>query len=472
MIDPSHPPARVKEYLSATKPTALIQIGAAGELNPQIEELLTGVSLRCRLTLPDLSRARQSRFLSRYPTEDPEVKVGPDDLAYVIFTSGSTGKPKAVMGRHGPLTHFSPWVKETFDLSENDRFSLLAGLSSNILQREVFTALFLGATLDIPEVDAIGSPGGLDEWMRQKKVSVVHLTPAMAQLIESSARQPIPSVRRVFFTGDLLKKQDVGRAQKLMPQAEIANFYNSSETQRGGSCIIFSDSSIADMKEVPPLGRGVKDVQLWVLNPGGQLAGVGELGEICVRSPHMARGYLGDEDLTKERFITNPFTGIEGDRVYRTGEQGRYLPNGDVEFVARGQDQVSIRGFRVALGEIEACLRTHPSVADAAIVACADGQDRLVGFLQTEKGALKSVDEIRAFLRTRLPDYMMPSAIVYVDSLPLAATGKIDRRALEVMAAELPEVSSPFVAAQTEAEKFMAALWAEIPGVLSDGCSD
>ena len=470
VIDPSHPPVRVQEYLSASDSKALIQIGAACEPNAEMATVLNYDSLRCRITLD----GETLHTLSQYPTDDPAVAVGPNHLAYVIFTSGSTGRPKGVLGRHGPLTHFVPWLKVTFGLSENERFSFLSGLATNKLQRELFTALTLGGTVCMPAPDDIGSFGRLDEWLRREAISVVHLTPAMAQLLEETATQPIPSVRHVFFGGDLLRLRDVNRVRRLMPIAEIANFYNSSETQRGGSCIIFSDSSIAGAKEVPPLGRGVKDVQLLVLNHGGQLAGVGELGEICVRSPHMARGYLGDEELTKERFITNPFTGIEGDRVYRTGEQGRYLPNGDVEFVARGQDQVSIRGFRVELGEIEAVLLKHPAVRETVLAAHerTPGNYTLVAYVIAARESSPTASDLRAFLKEQLPDYMIPAGFIFVESLPLTPTGKVDRQALPLPEAVRRELTSLFVAPRTALEKLLAASWIEILGVERVGAED
>jgi acyl-CoA synthetase (AMP-forming)/AMP-acid ligase II/acyl carrier protein len=366
------------------------------------------------------------------------------------------------MGRHGPLTHFLPWLAETFGLSENDHFSFLSSISTNKLQREIFTALSIGATLYIPSDDAIGSFGKLDEWLRTKEISVVHLTPAMAQLLDDTARESVPSVRRAFFGGDLLQMRDVDRVNKLMPQAEIANFYNSSETQRGGGYIVFSKQRMENEKDIPPLGRGIKDVQLLVLNQNGELAGVGELGEICVRSPHLARGYLGDEALTNERFITNPFTGVEGDRIYRTGELGRYLPDGNVEFVARAENQVSIRGFRVDLGEIESVLKNHDSISNAVVSLHENSSDRLIAHLVPNAGASISLDEIRVFLRARLPGYMIPAAFIICDSLPLTPTGKIDRRRLAAVDLDKLDQPSMFVAPRTPIEESLAEIWGKV----------
>jgi hypothetical protein len=251
-------------------------------------------------------------------------------------------------------------------------------------------------------------------------------------------------------------------------------FYGATETQRAvGHFIIPAQHDQPDgcsslsLRPVMPLGRGVPDVQLWVLNSSGQMAGVGELGEIYVRSPHLATGYLGDERLTRERFIVNPFTGISDDRVYRSGEQGRYLPGGDVDFVARAQDQVSIRGFRIELGEIESVLSRHSAVGEAVVAARADGagDNRLVGYVVAKPGAPATAGDLRAHLKERLPGYMIPSAFVFLPRLPLSANGKVDRGALpepETLRSTLPE---EFVAPCTPMEIIIAEAWKGVLGV-------
>lgn len=366
------------------------------------------------------------------------------------------------MGRHGPLTHFLPWLTETFGLADNDQFSFLSSLSTNKLQREIFTALALGATLHIPSDDAIGSFGTLDQWLRQKEISVIHLTPAMAQLLNDTAREAVPSVRKVFFGGDLLQMRDINLANNLMPRAEIVNFYNSSETQRGGGYFEFSKWHPGNQKDIPPLGQGVKDVQLLVLKETGALAGVNELGEICVRSPHLALGYMGDEALTKERFIINPYSGHICDRIYRTGELGRYLPDGNVEFVARGENQVSIRGYRVDMGEIESVLKSHANISNAVVSLHNGSSDRLIAYLVPKSEAIFSLDEIRVFLRARLPNYMIPAAFVIRDSLPLTATGKIDRRLLAAVNLDQIDEQSMLVSPRNPMEESLARIWGNV----------
>ncbi len=474
IIDPSHPAARVKEYLRATAPKIFIQVGGAREPNPEMRETLNGFSRDRRIALPRVVGTRALQFLSPYSTEDPAVNVSPDDLAYVIFTSGSTGKPKGVMGRHGPLTHFLPWLRDTFELSENDRFSQLAGLSSNILQREIFTAFSLGATLCIPSSDSVANLSGVDEWLRETKVSVVHLTPAMIQVLEASSPQTIPSVRRVFFAGDLLRMRDVDTARRLMPNADVVNFYNSSETQRAGGYKTFRREEATTYKDVPPLGGGIRDVQLLVLDRNRKLAGVGELGEIYVRSPHLARGYLGDDELTKDRFIANPFAGDNADRMYRTGEFGRFMPDGSVEFAARGQDQASIRGYRIELGEIETALSRHPGIHQATVAVREDsaGDNRLVGYVVTKSDGAATASDLRGYLKQTLPEYMIPATFIFLPQLPLSTNGKVDRRALPPPGNTRPDLPETFVAPRTPMEILIAKTWTDVLGLDRVGLYD
>lgn len=474
VIDPGHPAGRVKECLNALDAKALILIGNAGEPNGEMEKALKSVSQRCRITLPGLAVARASQFLSQYSTEDPAVTVTADDLVYVIFTSGSTGKPKGVMGRHGPLTHFLPWMAETFELSDQDSLSFLAGLATNKLQREVLTALTLGGTLCMPDPDDIGAFGRLDEWLRKESIRVVHLTPAMVELLDQTATQPIPSVRRVFFGGDLLRLRDVDCVRRLMPQAKIANLYNSSETQRGGGYIIFSDPAPQDAKEIPPLGRGVKDVQLLVLNSSLRLAGISEVGEIFVRSPHLAKGYLNDEQLTRERFIASPFTGRPGDRLYKTAELGRYLPDGTIQWAGRIDRQINIRGFRIEPGEVEVALNEHPAVQETVVMAREDipGETRLVAYIVASQEAAPTTHELRRFLQQNLPDYMIPSVFVFLEALPLTANGKIDPRALPAPERTQPSFQGTFVSPRTPLESLIAEVWKDVLGVDRVGVYD
>lgn len=474
IVDPSHPLPRVKEYLEAVRPMALIAL-PHGDLKPEeVEAVFSGISEDCRIHLPPQAAAGTCGLFQEDWQKDLKSPVAADDLVCVIFTSGSTGKPKGVLGRHGPLTHFLPWVSQTFEISDRDRFSALAGVSSNILQREIFTALSLGATLYIPGPGDLGAAGKLDSWLADNAITVAHLTPAMAQVLDESTRQSIATVRRVFFAGDLLKMRDIERIRKWMPAAKIINFYASSESQRASGYKIVSQDTDGRAKDTPSLGRGVQGVQLLVLNGRHQVAGVGELGEIWVRSPHLARGYLGDPVLTAERFITNPFTGDPRDRIFCTGEQGRFLPDGEVEFAGRAENQTSIRGFRIELGEVESAVARHPAVREAVVAALEDaaGDKRLIAYVVPKREPAPTTSDLRAILGQMLPDYMVPSAFVFLNQLPLTPNGKVARDQLPQLDQRRPQLQYKYAAPRNPAERLLAEIWEEILNLERVGIHD
>jgi len=392
VLDPAYPPGRLVDYLRIARPAALLRLSAAPEISDQVVSALAETT-RCTILLGrrDDAGSRDGGSnvadapagidsLGDVSPEAPLVEIGPDSLAYLSFTSGTTGTPKAVMGRHGSLTHFTPWLAETFELTRADRFSMLSGLAHDPLHRDVFTPLQLGAAIVAPEPDEVGAPGYLAQWMRESGLTVAHLTPAMGQLIADvpggvEAAAPVESLRRAFFVGDVLTRGDVDRLRRLAPNLTVINYYGSTETQRAVAYHVVRDGAGRE-REVIPLGRGIPGVQLLVRNAAGGLAGIGEVGEIWLRSPHVALGYLHDPELTARRFVRNPWTGDAHDLLYRTGDLGRYRPDGEVEPMGRADQQVKVRGFRVELGEIEARLARHPSVREAVVVARGEGAAR------------------------------------------------------------------------------------------------
>jgi amino acid adenylation domain-containing protein len=450
ILDPAYPPARLLDYLRIARPTAWVGVPGAPPPPPAVQEAVDALC-RCRIELP-----------AGLPEAGPPgVVVEPDDAACITFTSGSTGVPKGVVGRHGALTHFHPWLGERFGLGADDRFGMLSALAHDPLQRDVLTPLWFGARIAVPDPDAIGTPGYLAAWARRERVTVLNLTPAMLELLLDAAGQELPDLRLAFVVGDLLRKSDVERLQRLAPAVTCVNLYGATETQRALSWFEAPRPAGRLGKEVLLLGRGMEGCQLLVLDRAGRLAGVGELGEIHVRSRQLARGYLGDEELTAERFRPNPFIAVpeEGDRVYRTGDLGRYLPDGNVELAGRADFQVKLRGFRIELGEVEAALARFPGVRECVALVREDrpGERRLVAYL-VMTGEAPEAGDLRAFLGERLPDYMVPSVFVTLPALPLTRTGKMDRLALPAPAEPAGEDAAP----RNAVEEALATVWAEV----------
>ncbi|HWH80218.1 MAG TPA: AMP-binding protein, partial [Candidatus Binatus sp.] len=342
----------------------------------------------------------------------------------------STGQPKGVLCRYGPMSHFLPWQQNHFELTDSDHYSMLSGLGYNHLQREVFTALTSGATLHIPAPAQMKSPDELAAWLNQWRITILHLTPALGRLLVTAAAPPIVSLRRIFFGGDLLTRQDVATMRRLAPKAKIVSFYGATETQRAvGYYDLDAENKADDVPNlaVVPTGRGAPDVQLILLTNCGQLAGAGELGELYVRSPHLASGYLDDEALTTANFVVNPFTGNGRDRLYRTGELGRYRPDGNVEWVGRRDRRVNVRGFRVELSELESALSQHPALRAVAVVSESEKPDaRLIAYFVADGPSENLPARLREFLAGRLPHYMVPAEFIPLERMPLNPNGKID----------------------------------------------
>ncbi|HEY4591064.1 MAG TPA: AMP-binding protein, partial [Thermoanaerobaculia bacterium] len=386
----------------------------------------------------------------------PCAAVHPDAPAWIAFTSGSTGEPKGIVGSHRPLSHFLGWHERTFGLGEGDRFSLLSGLAHDPLLRDLFTPLWTGGELRVPAPERMGEPGWLAGWMAAEGVTVAHLTPAMARLLATGETAgPLAALRLVCSAGEALAGGDVERLRRLAPRAVLANFYGATETpQAMGWKIVEPGPAPARV----PLGRGIDGVDLLVLGPEGEPAGVGELGEICVRTPYLALGYLDDPAGTAERFTPAPIG-----RLYRTGDLGRYLSGGEVAWAGRADRQVKVRGFRVEPAEIEAALM-RAGAREAAVVVRSDRSDGSVGSSADHRlvayvtgGATAA--ELRQALRAQLPDYMMPALFVELPALPLTPNGKLDWRALPAPRREGAEIGA---APRNLLEEQLAGLWADL----------
>lgn len=536
VIDPAYPPSRQIIYLRVAQPRGLVVLSGAGKIAPSVREFLS-TELKIRVEVPALEISPTGQIFGgvndgidvlksqiRLAETDPNVILGPDSIGTLSFTSGSTGIPKGVRGRHYSLTHFFPWMGNRFLLTETSKFTMLSGIAHDPIQRDIFTPLFLGAELHVPTAEDIGTPGRLAEWMNDSNVTVTHLTPAMGQLLSAQATCQIPSLRNAFFVGDVLTKRDCLRLQALATNVQIINMYGTTETQRAVSYFAIPPLSVdatflATQKDIMPAGEGMIDVQLLVVNRSDRNVpcAVGEVGEIYVRSGGLAEGYL-DTEATAEKFVSNWFSpatlpwrdtilhppqGLAGpesrhwkgirDRMYRSGDLGRYLPDGRVECTGRADDQVKIRGFRIELGEIDTLMSQHPLVRENVTLVRRDKDEekilvsyfvplqgsKLDGFASElteddEKVDGKSpkyrrlIKDIREHLKKKLPSYSIPSLFVPLHRMPLNPNGKIDKPALpfpdtaqaHAAYSEPKKTVSGRTASPTE--QTMRAIWASI----------
>ncbi|MFG2638241.1 amino acid adenylation domain-containing protein [Streptomyces sp. NPDC048362] len=388
----------------------------------------------------------------------------PEDIAYLAFTSGTTGVPKGVVGAHGPLGRFVDWYIRTFEVSHTDRFALTSGLSHDPLLRDLFVPLALGARLHIPDAADLAAPEAYGAWLRRERVTVLHLTPPTARFLGGLADGCLPDLRYVFFGGDTLTGRETAIVRRLAPHARMVAFYGATETPQAPAWCPVGDTA---PDEAVPLGRGVDGTQLLVLR-GTEPAGVGEPGEIVVRSAHLAEGYLdGDPD---GRFAVDP-AGRPGVRLYRTGDLGRYRPDGTVVFAGRADRQVKVRGHRVDPAGVEHCLRDHPAVTDAVVAAVPDptGGMRLAAWATTRAPVPGA--ELRAHLAALLPAALVPAHVDVVDAIPLTANGKVDVARLHTLAAPATG-PGPARRPATGTERRVRDLWRELLGAADIGADD
>lgn len=478
ILDPAYPSARLAAALRTIRPTAFIDIAANGELPVELSAVLDEVGVDTRISLPSLTRHGELTDVAVLESGPLDVEIGPDDVACITFTSGSSGQAKAVLGRHGSLTHFLPWQSSHFAVGPNARFSMLSGLAHDPIQRDMFWPLWLGATIVVPDPDQMMTAGWIATWLRNEQVTVVHATPAMGQLMlepgpTRAGDRTLPDLELMLFIGDVLHRSTTDSVHDLAPDAQIVNLYGTTETQRASGYHVVDSVAGDHAKPVQPIGVGLPGTQLLIRSSAGSAAGFGEVGEVWMRSHHLALGYLGRADEAVERFQLTPDATSETDRMYRTGDLARYRHDGVVEYVARSDDQVQLRGFRIELGDVRAGLVDHDAVSDAVVLlhVMANGDRALVAFYVTVDDQSVDPVELAASVRERLPAHMVPAHFVPIDSVPMTPNGKIDRAALPATieeGADRVEGAAP----RDTIERLLVGLWNEVLGRDDVGIND
>jgi amino acid adenylation domain-containing protein len=378
--------------------------------------------------------------------------IDPDDPAYVFFTSGTTGVPKAVLGCHKGLSHFLHWQRNTFQIGAGDRCAQLTGLSFDVVMRDIFLPLTSGASLHTPNREE-----SLLSWFERERITAIHTVPTIVQtwLSDVPAGVTLRSLRYAFLAGEPLTDSLVRRWRTQFPEAgAIVNLYGPTETTLA-KCfyVVPKEPSFG----VQPVGRPLPQTQALVLNNERGLCGIGERGEITIRTPFRTLGYLNQSGENR-RFVGNPFA---GDIIYRTGDLGRYRPDGTLEIAGRVDDQIKIRGVRIEPSEVTAVLLQHAGVQAGAVVGYkdAEGNSSLAAYIVSTEGDRIATD-VRSFLTKQLPAAMVPASFNFVDELPLTPNGKLDRRRLP--APDLTQVQTEQVAPRSWTEEVIAGIWTEV----------
>ncbi|MET0395249.1 MAG: non-ribosomal peptide synthase/polyketide synthase, partial [Longimicrobiaceae bacterium] len=399
----------------------------------------------------------------------PRLAVSPDEPAYILYTSGSTGQPKGVVQTHRNVLHFIRVYTNNLRIGPDDRLTLFSSYTFDAAVMATYGALLNGAAL-FPFDWREEAAAGVAEWMRREGITLYHSTPTVFRHLvgDLAAEERFPDVRLVVLGGEETQRRDVEAFRAhFAPGAVLVNGLGPTESTVTLQNFIGHDTPIP--RNSVPVGLPVDDTEVVLQGALGEQVAVYGVGEILIRSPHVAPGYWRKPEQTARAFADEPESGV---RSYRTGDLGRRLPDGTLEFMGRSDFQVKVRGFRVEPGEVEAALRGHPAVREAVVTAHEGGSGErwLAGYVVAAEGAAApAAEELRGWLRGRLPEYMVPPVFVAVEALPLTPSGKVDRLALP--APERAE-SAAAVAPRTPTEEVLAGIWAEVLGVDGIGAGD
>lgn len=474
-LDPTYPKERLAYILEETQVPLLVTQRQLVEQLPQLD-----VPLICLDT--------DREVIARESEENPVTQVTPQHLAYVIFTSGSTGKPKGVQITQGNLGHYAQAMSEALTLQSDDIYLHTASFSFSSSVRQLMVPLSQGATVVIATAEQRKNPLELFGAIKEHNVTIIDVVPsywqtcayALANMNPESRAVLLDNKLRLILSASAPLSSDIPKNWRLGFQQDVRFINMFGQTETTGIVAVYPiPDQYSDKVAVVPIGKPIPNTQIYVLDDDLRRVSVGETGEMYIGGAGIGRGYLNRPDLTQERFLPNPFSDEPGACLYKTGDLGRYRPDGIIEFVGRMDYQVKIRGMRVELGEIELAIAQHPSVRETVVIAREEvpGDSRLVAYIVSKLPSAESnpsvfIKELRSLLKEKLPDYMMPSAFVMLEALPLTPNGKIDRTALPAPDQVRQESEETFVAPQNDLELQLTKIWEKVLGVQPIGVRD
>ncbi|MBB3121374.1 non-ribosomal peptide synthetase, partial [Massilia violacea] len=448
-LDPGYPAERLAFMLCDSAPRVLLTQGAVAESLALPEDLPV-------LYLDGADQPWQKLSAQALPVA--ELGLTPSHLAYVIYTSGSTGQPKGVMNEHAGIVNRLLWMQEAYCLQPDEAVLQKTPFSFDVSVWEFFWPLMRGARLVMARPDGHKDPAYLADTVARRGITTLHFVPSMLQaFLDSGEAARCGSLKRVLCSGEALPAALARRFLRELPGVQLHNLYGPTEAAVDVTAWHCAGPELPDSI---PLGRPVANTRIYVLDRHGQPVPAGVAGEIHIGGVQVARGYLNRPELTRERFVPDPYAGEDGARLYKTGDLGRWLADGTLEYLGRNDHQVKLRGQRIELGEIEAQLLRQPGVREAVALAREDnpGDQRLVAYLVADVPDLAA---LRSALARVLPEPMVPAAFVLLDQLPLTPNGKLDRKALPA-----PEGAAyaqhPYEAPQGDTEVALARIWTEL----------
>ncbi len=421
------------------------------------------VSHTCRL----ISLDGDQTTIATCASDNPQSQVAATQLAYTIYTSGSTGRPKGVQIPHRAVVNFLHSMQQQPGLNPDDVLLSVTTLSFDIAVLELFLPLVVGAEVVLVSRDVAADGAALWQALAEAQATVMQATPTTWRLLLAAGWPGSPNLK-ILCGGEALPP---ALANELVDKGHaLWNLYGPTETTVWSACY-----QIEGRVNKVPIGRPIANTQIYLLDTQLQPVPIGVIGEIYIAGAGVARGYYGRPTLTTERFLPDPFSQAGDGRMYKTGDQGRWLPDGNIEFLGRNDHQVKVRGYRIELGEIEANLNRHPAVAQAVLATHRDASESSVlaaYIIPTDKSAPPAIDELRTHLGQSLPDYMIPGAFIFLEAYPLTPNNKIDRQALPAPAREQFIQQNQFVPPGSPFEEVLAEVWQEVLNISPIGVHD
>jgi natural product biosynthesis luciferase-like monooxygenase protein/amino acid adenylation domain-containing protein len=394
-----------------------------------------------------------------------ESKTSPGELAYVIYTSGSTGQPKGVAIEHRSLVNLITWHQREYQVTAADRATLIASPAFDASVWELWPYLAAGASIHVPDELTRLSGARLVNWFCAQRITLAFVPTPLAEGLFEESWPEKPALRAILTGGDKLRRRPPGRFP-----CRVVNHYGPTESTVVATSAVIEPCDAGG--HPPPIGRPIANTKVHLLDRHRRIVPVGVPGELHIGGLGLARGYLNHPELTKAAFVRNPFSEAPGSRLYKTGDIGRYRPDGQIEFIGRNDQQIKVRGCRIELGDIESALLRHPAIKEAAVIAKADGgENELLAFIVAREAAGVDAKPLRNFLKHQVPEYMVPAAFAFLDELPITENGKLNRRALASIKCESGterEMTPP----RTPLERELVSIWCEVLGLQHIGIHD
>ncbi len=469
-LDPTYPKERSRFMLQNSQPRVFLTQEFLKTELPEIKAQVVCLDTDWHL-------------IAQQPEQNLNQTVTTTNLAYVIYTSGSTGTPKGVKVTHGNLCHYAQAMGLALGITAEDVYLHTASIAFSSSVRQLMVALASGATVTVATSEQRKDPKALFAGIKQHDVTVIDLVPSYWRNCVHTLIGLEPGTSQALLYNKL--RLIVSASEPLLSDiptqwtfgfkhgARLINMFGQTET-----CGIVATYPIPPQQnervKIVPLGRPIPNTQIYLLDSHMQPVPIGVPGEMHIGGVGLAQGYLNRPELTNEKFIPNPFIQEQGARIYKTGDLARFLPNGNIEFLGRGDYQVKIRGFRIELGEIEAVLSQHPSIVQTVVIAYEHipGDKRLVAYVVLNQHTTATISELRRFLKEKLPEYMVPSVFVLLEALPLTPSGKVNRSVLPAPEQVLQEPEATFVAPRDDLEQKLSQIWEEVLGIQPIGIMD